>query len=379
MNGILKEINIDDINLDLENPRIPLSIRKKDKSKSHQEINNDILEYLIKTGSLIELMLSIGENGFFSGEALLLIEDIEEKGKYIVIEGNRRVTALKLLLNPGLATVSKNQIKEASETATHKPTKIPSIIFNQRSEIQKYLGYRHITGIKNWSSLEKARYMKSIYELIKNENRISELNDEQIYQEIAKSIGSQRSYVKRILKAYKLYEYIEEKDFFNIPDLDDTKFYFVNLSDSLNKENIANFLTIDMDDRDADFNKKHLEEWTHWLYEKNTEGDTRLKGQSHDLSALNDVLGNEEAAKLFRARKLSLSQAIFMSEDSGIILRKTLEEALMNLSEADRVIVKIDDFTALDSLDETLLEIRRTAKKIFDYKRQQMQDLDDEL
>ncbi len=373
----LKEIHIDNINLDLENPRIPLSIRKKDENKSHEEINNDILEYLIKTGSLTELMLSIGENGFFPGEALLLINDPKNEGKYIVIEGNRRVTALKLLLNPELATVSKNHIKEASDMAEHTPQDIPSIIFSQRSDIQRYLGYRHITGIKNWSSLEKARYMKSIYDLIQKEDE--KLEDEDIYQEIAKSIGSQRSYVKRVLKSYNLYEYIEKEDFFNIPGLDDTKFYFVNLSDSLNKENISKFLLEDTENTGELFNKNNLKEWTEWLYKQNPEGKTRLKGTSQNLGDLNTVLGNEKATHLFRSRESSLSQAIFMSEDSEDILKISLGKALSHLIEADRVITKIDDFEQVGSFDETILDIRKIAKKLFDYKQLQNKVIDDEL
>jgi hypothetical protein len=322
-------------------------------------------------------MLSIGENGFFSGEALLLIKDPETEGKYTVIEGNRRVTALKLLLNPELATVSKNQIREASEMAEYKPEQIPSIIFSERTDIQRYLGYRHITGIKNWSSLEKARYMKSIYDLIKTEDE--ELTDEEVYQEIAKSIGSQRSYVKRVLKSYSLYEYIEKEDFFNIPGLDDTKFYFVNLSDSLNKENISKFLFEGIEETGEFFNKDNLKEWTEWLYKQNPEGKTRLKGTSQHLGELNTVLGNEKAAHLFRSKEASLSQAVFMSEDSEDILKISLDYALENLIEADRVIAKIDDFEKIISFDETLLEIRKTAKKLVDYKKQQVQVPDDEL
>lgn len=206
----LKLVNINDINLDLENPRVPLSIRRQDSTKSSDEVNQDILEYLIKTSSLTELMLSIGENGFFSGEALLLIKDPGDTEKYIVIEGNRRVSALKLLHNPELATISVNKIKEASELAEEKPVKIPSIVFSNRDEILKYLGYRHITGIKNWKALEKARYMHTMYQKIKQPS----IEDNDVYQEIAKSIGSQRSYVKRILEAFELYSYIEQNDFF---------------------------------------------------------------------------------------------------------------------------------------------------------------------
>lgn len=371
----LKLVNIANINLDLENPRVPLSIRKKDATKSKEEINQDILEYLIKTGSLTELMLSIGENGFFSGEALLLVKDPQDTTKYIVIEGNRRVSALKLLHKPKLATISVNKIKEASNIADQKPTDIPSIVFQNRDEILKYLGYRHITGIKNWKALEKARYMNAMYQKIKNPN----IEDSDVYQEIAKSIGSQRSYVKRILEAFELYSYIEEEDFFNIPGLNDQNFHFVNLSDSLNKENIAKFLREDNEDEHAIFNKKHLKEWTEWIFKENSEGGTRLKGTSSDLKDLDLVLSNPKALELFRAKEASLSQSVFLAEDAEYIVSISLDEALQHLMEADRVLTKIDDFNKINNFDDSILDIRKLAKKIFDYKQAQNLDFEDDV
>jgi len=371
----LKLVNINDINLDLENPRVPLSIRKQDSAKSSDEVNKDILEYLIKTGSLTELMLSIGENGFFSGEALLLINDPKNKDKYIVVEGNRRVSALKLLHNPELATVSVNKIKEASELFEEPPSQIPSIIFQDRDEILKYLGYRHITGIKNWKALEKARYMNTMYQKIKK----PEMQDSAVYQEIAKSIGSQRSYVKRILEAFELYSYIEEKDFFSIPGLNDQNFHFVNLSDSLNRENIAQFLRENDGRTDDTFNKDNLKEWTEWIFKENAEGGTRLKGTSSDLKDLDLVLSNPKALKLFRAKEASLSQSVFLAEDAEYIVSVSLEEALQHLMEADRVLTKIDDFNKIGNFDDSILDIRKLAKKIFDFKQAQNVDFEDDV
>lgn len=371
----LKLVNIDKINLDLENPRVPLSIRNQDSTKNADAINKDILEYLIKTGSLTELMLSIGENGFFSGEALLLIEDPNDSTKYIVIEGNRRVSALKLLHNPELATISVNKIKEASDIAEKKPIEIPSIVFQNTDEILKYLGYRHITGIKNWKALEKARYMNTMYQKIKK----PAMEDSDVYQEIAKSIGSQRSYVKRILEAFELYSYIEENDFFNIPGLNDQNFHFVNLSDSLNRENISRFLRENDGGNDDTFNKDNLKEWTEWIFKENAEGGTRLKGTSSDLKDLDLVLSNPKALELFRAKEASLSQAVFLSENSETILSESLKNALSHLTEAYRVLIKIEDYDKVYGFDDNILEIRTIAKEIFESKKKKTTSLDDDI
>ncbi|HFU76340.1 MAG TPA: hypothetical protein ENK66_08860 [Arcobacter sp.] len=362
-----KPININNINLDLDNPRVPLSIRNAEQGQTKEQVNNDILEYLIKTGSITELILSIGENGFFSGEALLLIPDPNDEGKYIVVEGNRRVTALKLLHDPSLATVSKNKILEASNSAkksTDELTMIPSIIFPERKDILKYLGYRHITGIKDWKALEKARYMYTMYQQLKDDGS----TEDNIHKEIAKSIGSNRPYVKRILQAYNLYLFIEQKDFFDIEGLDDQKFHFVNLSDSLHKPNVSKFLLEDNEEANSPFNEKHLKEWTEWLFKENASGKTRLKGTSSDLKDLDQVLANTKALEIFRNKDATLAEAVFLAEDAEHIIRVSLEEALKSLLEIDRVISKVEDFNKIQNFDENLLELRQIAKKIHNFK-----------
>lgn len=370
----LKEVHIDDIYLDLENPRVPYSIRNREGSKSKEEVDKDILQYMIETGSIPELMFSIGENGFFAGEALLLIKDKNSQGeltgKYIVIEGNRRVTALKMLRDPDSAPALKHQIKEAADSARYKPESIPSIIFEERDNILRYLGYRHITGIKNWKALEKARYLDLVYNKLSTPTR----NHDEVCIEIAKSIGSRPSYVSRILKAYSLYQFIEKNDFFSIKGLDDTTFHFVNLSDSLNRSNLSDFLL--KNDEEKEFNEKNLKDWTEWLFQENKEGETRLKGTSNDLSALDAVVANHVALEAFRDRKMSLSQASALAEDPEDILINSLEQALEYLLEADRVLTKIDDFDHLSTFDENIRDIRKLAKKIFDYKLSQIEDLD---
>lgn len=375
MDERFEKININLINLDLENPRIPLSIRKLDAGKTKAEINNDILTHLIKTGSVAELMLSMGENGFFAGEALLLIEDSEEHGKYIVIEGNRRVTALKLLHQPSLATVMKQKIEEAAsqkKKTLSDLTDIPSIIFTDRNDIKKYLGYRHITGIKDWKSLEKARYMHDLYIHLKNETN----SDAEVYKDIARSIGSTVPYVKRILQAYSMYLYVENKDFFNIPGLNDQNFYFVNLSDSLNRPNIKQFL---WSDEDENFKQENLEKFVKWIFEENQEGKTRLKGTSSDLKDLDMIISNPKALALFESREASLSSAAFLAEDSETILAISLENALKHLEEAYRVLPKIHNFNKVYQFDENILEIRTIAKNIYNDKLTKTQSIDDDV
>ena len=47
--------------------------------------------------------------------------------------------------------------------------------------------------------------------------------------------------------------------------------------------------------------------------------------------------------------------------------------------EADRVLTKIDDFNKINNFDDSILDIRKLAKKIFDYKQAQNLDFEDDV
>jgi len=341
-----KRIPVVKLVLDSKNPRLPKSM----SNKSEKEIIN----FLLSDASLIELMLAIGKNGFFEGEQLLVVPDGADR--YLVVEGNRRLSAVKLLHNPELGEVYKSKIEQVIREAEHKPTTLPCLIFKEKDDILKYLGYRHITGIKSWKLLEKARYLTQLKNDYFPSDSISSAS-----REIAKMIGSRKDYVIRILAGYKLYEIIENNGFYRISGLDDTTFYFNYLADSLSRSNIAQFLGVDLkEDNPVDniqFN--NLEEWTNWLFNKDLRN--KIIGDSENLNALNKVLASPDALKAFRDGE-NLFIAIEFTDEFDIQFENAVKNAITQMEKADLLTVKTKHFYA--SLDSDLNEINRRIKKI---------------
>jgi len=61
-------------------------------------------DYIKETTSIEELMVTIAENGFFPGEPPIVEPSDKETGKFVVVEGNRQLTAVKLLNDPSFCT-----------------------------------------------------------------------------------------------------------------------------------------------------------------------------------------------------------------------------------------------------------------------------------
>jgi hypothetical protein len=87
-----KSLKIDSLDLDLQNPRITLASDQRD---AMQKILND------QKVRLINLAESIAAKGLNPMDRFLVLRS-ERQGKFIVVEGNRRALAIKLIKKPSL-------------------------------------------------------------------------------------------------------------------------------------------------------------------------------------------------------------------------------------------------------------------------------------
>jgi len=332
----INHIPLKNLSLDLESPRLPISFRKSQRAQA------SIINWLLEDASIIKLMLAIGQNDFFIGEALLVIKS-DEPETYIVVEGNRRLTSLFLLNDPSLADIHTRKIEKVLQETNFRPTNIPCIIFQQRSEILHYLGYRHITGINSWSLLAKARYLNSLFE------NIPETSFTKASRELAKKIGRRSNYVKNILISYQIYMIIEDSSFYKISNLDDTTLHFTYITDSLSKEHIRGFIGVDLSKEDPlnDLNEKQLEELINWFFRKDEHNKSQVLGSSDQLEKLDNVLSSVEALQYFREQG-SLKQALKYVKKSENTYHNDIADALQLLKHAQSYIHNVEKHYSTD-------------------------------
>jgi hypothetical protein len=152
--GEPREIPLEQLQLDPENPRLP----EDEKGGSQQEL----AAYILEEYEPIVIARSIGRYGFFSSEPLIVIEGDKQDGKQMfwVVEGNRRLTALRLLSDADLRTALEaddewDELAEAAEL----PDAVPTVISPSREMVAPIVGYRHISGIEEWDPDAKARFV----------------------------------------------------------------------------------------------------------------------------------------------------------------------------------------------------------------------------
>lgn len=335
----IKYIAVDKLKYDPQNPRLPSTMVEGQNEK-------EVINWMLTDASIIELMGSIGEKGFHPAEPLLVVAD--KKGNFIVIEGNRRLTAVKLLLNPSLATKRTTTIGQIVSEAKHKPKELPVLEFEKRDEILDYLGFKHITGVKPWSALAKAKYLREL------QTEYRSLPIQEQYRKLAKAIGSRSDYVEELLLMLDLYDRIQDKSYFGIEGLNEDTIDFGVYYNALKYSNIAEFVGIDKDSPKptAKIQAKRLEELVRWISEKDSENKTRL-GESRNLSKLNSVISQSKALDLFRSGR-SLEDALMFTEEPYELFRNSIIDSIASLKTAQSNfhLVRTVNRTDLDNLND---------------------------
>lgn len=344
-------ISLDKLSLDKLNPRLPAKLRNKRTTET------SIVNWMLNDASIIELMLAIGQSGFFIGEALLVVK---ENKKFIAIEGNRRLTSVLLLNKPEIAELHKKKIQQVLKETEYRPSEIPCIVFESRDEITKYLGYRHVTGVKSWGILPKARYLNEL------KAELGELPFHQQCRELAKSIGSRSDHVRKLLIAYELYEIISDNGFYKIKDLDESTIFFNYYADSLSRDSIRNFIGVDikLENPLENIDYSKLEELTRWFFEKNSQNKSRVLGDSKHLGMLDAVLENDEAREYFRSGNGSIFDAYQIVSVSSDSFNYEIEMSLAGLRRAQNIIHKVEKHNNPDAIKTKLKEIFTLSKNM---------------
>jgi FtsZ-binding cell division protein ZapB len=157
-----REIAVSNLLLDIQNPRLAQG----------QQTQLETLHAMLRAEGPKTLALaeSIAHEGLSPIERLIVIPSPDQPKRYIVLEGNRRLTALRILSEPALATpvlTSAQNKKLAKWSADYRNrgeiSRVECVVFETREAANSWIERRHRgdkggLGIVRWGATESARF-----------------------------------------------------------------------------------------------------------------------------------------------------------------------------------------------------------------------------
>jgi hypothetical protein len=172
--------------LDPRNPRIPPS------SKPLSE--TELIGELVLHDDVYDLAKNIAANGFFPSEPLVAIK---EEHRLIVVEGNRRLAACKLLVSPEAAPKEfETKFRSLSEKFDQNSLKaIPVVIAPSRGSTVPLVIARHTSSqIERWVPAMQANFYYNL------------LHQGMSIDDVAKEFNQQVGKIREALHAHHLYQ-----------------------------------------------------------------------------------------------------------------------------------------------------------------------------
>lgn len=337
---------VDELYLDHGNPRFYGEEGASDQAS--------LLSTLWRDFAVDEIALSIAANGYFAYEPLFAAE---EDGRYVVVEGNRRLAAVKLLRNPYLRQkVGATDLPTISANAVEELERLP-VIVTPRDSIWQYVGFKHVNGAQPWQSFSKAQYIGWVH------NKVGVPLDE-----IARQIGDQHATVKRLYRGLMVLQQAGTAGF----DRDDRSkkhFSFSHLYTGLDYPGIRKFIGLtEARDYTADpipkSKRQPLRELCVWMYGSQSRGiEPVVRSQNPDLRQLDEVLLSTDGVAALR-QGLPLGMSLDISRGDSRLFREALVAAKAQLQSARGKI--LTGYTGEPDLLQTSEDIVELANSVVD-------------
>ena len=147
-----KRYSVASLHLDEKNPRLG----RETTARAPREI----IQYLFDHDKAYDVAQSIATRGYFPNEPLLAVRDDE---KIVVVEGNRRLAALKALREPGLLEGSFQRKVDALARRVEDPRElshVPVTLAPSRRATDRQIAARHAgTPVLAWQAENRASFI----------------------------------------------------------------------------------------------------------------------------------------------------------------------------------------------------------------------------
>lgn len=348
MSNEIKEYSVESVHLDAQNPRLPLFL--------HGRPEGELLAWLYANGNLEELAQSFLDNGFFAHEPLIILAG-RRKGSYVALEGNRRLAALKILLEEPVAGDIRFAGIVASEARRKALREIPCYLIEKRESAHDFIGFRHIGGLMPWGPEAKARYLSS------EVDRLAKRKTTDPFREVGRRVGSNATGVRNSYIALNIL--VTARDEFGLKIDYVYRERFGVWFRCMNSEELRNYIGFGSAKDYGEvrkaldrLNKKHIADVIGDL-SPGEDGSRALVADSRSVTDYGRVLANGKALSTLRRHK-RLDLAI------QIVRQESLPKRILDVTDSVRIIVEEVAFAEyskdLADATEDLFRMARSAR-----------------
>jgi ParB-like nuclease domain len=339
LSGELQRIRLDRLRYDPKNPRVA---ERLDGNATQAQIEQLLLGSEMKAR---ELVPSFIENGYIPYEPLIVRP---EGQNYVVVEGNRRLAALRSMVK------SEDPIEEQA-VQDHQLSTPPCLVFSgDEKQLLAYLGLRHLSKTKDWSTSAKGAFVERI------------LRAGIDLQEAGRLTNTTTNALRLILLTRRLLEQANELGLELTGTGGDGETVFWQLGDAVRRARTKAYLRL-MENPDPllapEYDQSRFENLIGWLYGNPKTGQLRVINSIRDIATLDSCLGHERATKALESGA-SLAEAQEELQAAGANIAGHIERARRSLERASGGSWAEIDAAGLQDIDPALARLRFAIEQL---------------
>jgi len=288
----------------------------------------------------------------------MIIYKDPSKEKYIVLEGNRRLAALKILREENIAKEVGIVVQKLDMKKLQTTEKVNVIRKKNPLDARAYIGFKHINGPQRWDAYAKAKFATNWYKDFLKKNKTIE--------DVARQLGDNNDTIRSFVSSILILEQAENYDIYNIKDKTSKgKFAFSHLYTALDRSEYRNFLGLkqgwNTNPIENPIPRKYLNnlrEVLVYIYgSKKDDKQALVKSQNPDIKKLGIILTNDVALKKIRNGS-DIDTAYLNTLNPGDALEKILIEINILLNRGTEILPKLKSSAFTVSLQELSNEIK---------------------
>ncbi len=307
LNNLKSEnIPVGNLYLDPNNPRFADNRSKskpvRDEHTHEDQVQSRALSELSDKYDTNQLKESIKNIGFVPVDRLVVVP-LPQPGKYMVVEGNRRLAAVKSLLKD----IENRETEVTSEVAGSLET-LPVLVIQdddktKREHIAKTLqGVRHVASIKSWGPYQQAQLI------------VQMIGDGQTPTEIKETIGLSVRAINELRRSFKALQQMENDDEYGEKAKPSLFSHFV-----------------------EGMRVKPLREWLEWNENEQSFANIERRRQFYSWCVPDNQDGEEIEVKITDAKDL---RQIAKLMDDSLLFKQFCDQPRLKLREAQSAVIQ---------------------------------------